>query len=801
MTEAIESTAAASDATPPLQEGTPVPAAGQATPPSTATADVPVQRTDAAGASAAPAAAGDEAQMAAWDLFEDDFANHISGLARDADAAEQTARELLSQGHGIDTAVALRALAAEARQRARDDGVIGSALRGLGIDATAAHLDAVADQMAWNGGFDLVEDVWSGDEGIDHEDPETTARIYATGQFDLLVKDHLTPALATDLPRPPDTLADEPFPLRLQERDLRSAGVLAITLRRQLDEVRRVDPGNLPALRGLALTLRVIEESRRGQPFPANHFARIAVGTDPTPLHTAVRLRQVAGILDKHLPDRRLQRQLLGPHDGLSLAGKLEAMASEINRIADHPVERAKALVAGTFVLVNQDAPNDRSRAEAVSDSPARAQAPAASDSPEATATQFDPDLPLEQALLGSLLNAPNAIEKIENLLGARDFANPEMRVVYEALRALHHSGGLYDVASLPTEAGRLRMAQENHLKLFQALQTSLVPHNLSRRDIQRLLGEINAAAPAESLPFRGVFEPAAQFDLARKVWESGFSRRMASMAVQMDRGTPLVSPSRLVPGRSAWSRATNLEANLEAIEGQLDAISAQLASAVRRTGVDAAGEQAASAVVEASRRWRMPDPLRAVLAPLRHRAERHILHLALHAGHMESIPQAILDLQPEHFGGERHANLWRTIKDLQSRGLPVNWVAVHQQTRAQDFAHQPMPSIKELAKMGAPPEVDHDKVRRSLGMLVSSALARAKADVQNALVALADTSKVPTEAGIAAAKSQVRALRTHATTASTQLEQIGMIGSGTRPPPPRPYPGDSLTRAGGPRA
>ncbi|MFJ5984439.1 DnaB-like helicase N-terminal domain-containing protein [Lentzea sp. NPDC092896] len=822
MTEAIKSTVVM----PPPQDGARDPVDGRPTPDPAATttvpAAVPVPRPGDAGEPAVPVEA-EEAPDAAWDLFGDDFANHVSGLARDADAAERSAREQLSRGHGVDMAVALRALAAEARQRGRDDGVIGSALRGLGIDVTAAHLDAVADQMAAIGKFDLVEVIGPGDETTGDEDLVASARADAVDQFDLLAKNHLTPELATEVPQPPADLADERFPLDLQERDLRTRGLLAITWRRQIDEVRQSDPSNLPVQRALALAVLLIEDRSERGSFPMTQFARTIVGTDSTPLHTGARLRQLAALLDEHLPDRRVQSQVLSAVDGLSPAGKLSAVAREIERIATAPAERAQARVAGAFVTAKQRAVRDRERGGSASAPvvPSQAAAVAAgsyaaaldsatgpteaagTSSPDETSTQFDPDLPMEQALLGSLLNAPAAIGKIEKLLGARDFSNPEMRVVYEALRALNRSGGLYDVVSMPTEAKRLSAAQENHVKLFEALQRSLVPHSLSRRDIQRLVAEINAAAPAASVPFRGVFDPAAQFRLARKVWETGFSRRLAAMAVQMDRGKPLISPERLVPDRSARSArsARNLAATLTTIDGQLDAMSAQLASAVRRSGVDADGQQAASAVIEASRSWRMPDPLRPVLAPLRHRAERHVLHLALHAGHMESIPQAILDLQPEHFGSERHANLWRTIKDVQSRGEPVNWVSVHWETRAPDFAHRPMPSVKELAKLGAPPEVDHGKVRRSLGLVVSSALARAKADVQGALVGLADTSTVPTEAGIAAAQSQVRNLRAQATTAAEQLEQTSAMRASTRPHPPRLHPGEPLTRVGGPRA
>lgn len=97
------------------------------------------------------------------------------------------------------------------------------------------------------------------------------------------------------------------------------------------------------------------------------------------------------------------------------------------------------------------------------------------SPAPAAQPTPYldDPHLLPEHALLGSLLHAPKALDALQDFLGVRDFSTPQTRAVYATLRGLHRTGGLIDVAALPTEAEQLRAANENHVRLFTELRAT----------------------------------------------------------------------------------------------------------------------------------------------------------------------------------------------------------------------------------------------------------------------------------------------------------------------------------------
>jgi hypothetical protein len=384
-----------------------------------------------------------------------------------------------------------------------------------------------------------------------------------------------------------------------------------------------------------------------------------------------------------------------------------------------------------------------------------------------------------EHALLGSLLNTPTALGDLEEFLGARDFSNPDTRAVYTAIRGLHRDGALINVADMSSEARQLEAANENYLKLFTALRADPPPYGRNTiSDIPRLIGEITAAAPAESVPYRGVYDPGAQMRLGRMVLEDSIRRQLNGMGVNMERAKPLVAPAQTLGPQRGERAAQTLVSNLEVIESQVDAMAQRLVAAVKHTGPDAvavAVPRVADETVSqsAAGRIRLPDRLRAITAPLQHRAERHIIHLALHAGRMENIPEAILNLAPEDFSGSRHANTWRTIKDLQARGLPVNYVAVDRESRAGSFAHDPMLTSRVLTKMAEPPEIKPERVARSLRTVVSSALARAKTDSQYGITAVATGTEVPVESALFNVKKNISGLAERAKTAVQQHREI----------------------------
>lgn len=383
----------------------------------------------------------------------------------------------------------------------------------------------------------------------------------------------------------------------------------------------------------------------------------------------------------------------------------------------------------------------------------------------EQTPYRLAPHLLPEHALLGSLLHAPAALDQLEDFLGTRDFATPDTRAVYATLRGLHRAGALFDVAALPTRAEQLHAANENHLRLFQALRAAPPPFTTITIDhVPGLIAQLNAAAPPETLPFRGVYDPRAQLHLGRMVLEASCRRQLRAMGVLLHRAKPLVPPAATSPER-AERAAHALATNLDHIHNQLDQLSARLVRAVSRTDQPAATSQQRP-TTPPPRRRRLPDQLRPISAPLQHRAERHLLHLALHAGRTDLIPPEILNLHPQDFTSTRHANLWRTIKDLQAQGLPVNYVSVFHATRADGFTHHPMPSDRSLTRMAQPPQLDPARISRSLRILVTTALSRAAADTRRALNTLASTA-APVDTLLTEAKTTLDRLATRVTAAT----------------------------------
>jgi len=398
-----------------------------------------------------------------------------------------------------------------------------------------------------------------------------------------------------------------------------------------------------------------------------------------------------------------------------------------------------------------------------------------AAEQPPSTAGEHDPTpyrdqphlLP-EHALLGSLLHTPKALDDLENFLGVRDFSTPHTRAVYATLRGLHRTGALFDVAAMPTPAQQLHAANENQLLLFTELRSGSPRFTtINVPDPTSVIAQLNAAAPLDSLPFRGVYDPAAQLRLGRMVLEDSCRRQLRAMGVLMHRAKPLIPPATTTPQRAERSAQT-LASNLARIHNQLQNMTERLIRAVHQTGPTTTADQQHHPQPN-QRRWRIPERLRVLSAPLQHRAERHILHLALHAGRMDTVPNEILTLTPNDFTNPRHANLWKTITNLQTRGLPVNYVAVFRETRNPGFPHRPMPTDRALTRMAEPPDITPERVARSLRTLVSAALARATHHGNRTISALAADNTQPLNTLLGQATQEINALATRANTAVQQ--------------------------------
>jgi DnaB-like helicase N terminal domain len=382
-----------------------------------------------------------------------------------------------------------------------------------------------------------------------------------------------------------------------------------------------------------------------------------------------------------------------------------------------------------------------------------------------------EPRLLPEYALLGSLLHAPAAVEQLEAFLGVRDFSRPDTRAVYATLRGLHKSGLLFDVATLPTEAERLHAANENQLRLFAALRARPPLYtSIAVADVPEVVGRLNAAAPAAALPYRGVYDSSAQLGLGRMVLEDSCRRQLTAMRVLFRRPTPLVLPTQN-SARRAERTAHAMAANLDQLHVQLGSLAQRLTQAVHRTPQTSVPDQAVRGAAARGANLRLPS------GPLRRRAELHILHLALHAGRMQEIPDELLKLAPEDFSTKEHANLWRTMIDLRQRGLPVNYVSVFREAHAEGFAHGPMLSDRALTRLAEPPSFQPGRIARSLHTVLTAAIARTSRDVRTALNAAAtnpalDAALTQTASRVAELAGRARTVAQQHRLANTHLAQ-----------------------------
>jgi hypothetical protein len=232
-----------------------------------------------------------------------------------------------------------------------------------------------------------------------------------------------------------------------------------------------------------------------------------------------------------------------------------------------------------------------------------------------------------------------------------------------------------------------------------------------------------------------------------------------------MQRTRPLIAPATITPERTQRAAHT-LATNVQQLHSQLDRLADRLARAVTRT---TATSTAAPPPSPPHQPTRTAGPLRPISAALQRRAERHILHLALHTGRASGLPTELQALQPEDFTTTRHANLWRTIQDLHNQGLPINYVSVFHATRAAGFPHSPMPTERSLTRMAQPPETTPDRITRSLRILTTAALTRATKHTQRTLNTLAADTSTPVDTLLNHAKTSLDALATHANTTAGQ--------------------------------
>jgi hypothetical protein len=216
------------------------------------------------------------------------------------------------------------------------------------------------------------------------------------------------------------------------------------------------------------------------------------------------------------------------------------------------------------------------------------------------------------------------------------------------------------------------------------------------------------------------------------------------------------------------------VRSNLLAVADDLEALSERLTRAADRTGpAEISGDAALQLAAQAVARRRPPRP--GLISTIRlHRAERDLIHLALHSGPDGGVLN--LGIEPQDFTHPRHVNTWLAIQRVRQRGEPVNAVSVFYEVRT--LAAGPLLSDRQLMRMAYPPP-NSNRIARSLRAVVNSALSRSAAAGRRALETLAADRTVPAEGVLAQAKEEVVTLAERAKTAGGQhrmitTEQVG---------------------------
>ncbi|WP_309114672.1 hypothetical protein [Saccharothrix sp.] len=695
------------------------------------------------------------------------------------------------RGSAEQTAAALRALTYVADVRTKDP-VLGPALREGRVALLFDRLDDLADRLA-------PRPDWYPDRRTDEQ--TTALRAHAGRLFDSLTPQAVNRAVTDILPLShwPFNRRDA-FPLVFADREIRAPRPLRTALQTRLTTlVQQPEMAQTGVVMAVATVEQVLGAGRASD---AGAQATSVAAVDPRPAYTAARLRQFAATLDTDLDRNRIPRQALGSYgaNGVTLTDHLRTVARNIDTILRQPSEVAGPRATNLFgrdgimpvdnavvevveraVLAQERPPSEP---KPTSGQPDRGVGEAATETQTAPAERIDfgPDLQPEYALLGSLMHAPKGMDNLR-FLRWRDLPDRDTQAIYQTLRGLHGSGSLIDLNDVP-QARRAEAASENHVKLYAALRDKTYTHH-EVTDPAKIVARMNDAAPATALPFDGVYNPAAQTQLGLKVFEESVLRQLSRLEVDIKRDTPLVPLPTVTAGRTEAVLKARLD-NLEVLSTRVERISARLADATRRAGLEVVADtpQSAKAVAEDAKQGRkgVPDRWRRFTSPLQHRAERHILHLALHAGMLDKIPQEVLDLAPEHFTDSRHANMWRAIQDLRQRGGEyVNYAALRLEARKPDFAHKPILSREDLARMAEGPPVKRERIKRSLLLVVNSAIERDTKATRAAVKAVSTDRDLAVGSVVDQVAAEIKSLKAATTTALDRHKQITHAATGTQ--------------------
>jgi hypothetical protein len=376
-----------------------------------------------------------------------------------------------------------------------------------------------------------------------------------------------------------------------------------------------------------------------------------------------------------------------------------------------------------------------------------------------------NPHLLTEHALLGSLIHAPDGLNDMAKFLGGGDFSSRELGAVYLTVRGLVQAGELTEVSTIEDRTEQRWACAGNKMRIYDALvhqrfTTTPVP------DPEGLLAQLADAAPVETVPYRGVYDPSAQMRMARDVLADAIRRKVTAMGVHMQHRERLMGRPWRTAARQEMA-ALSVHSNLVSAQANLDRMTERWARAVDRAGTNI-GAQAAIDVAAAAATARRPARPGPIAAFRLRRVERHLIHLALHTGHHLDG-----DIRPEYFTVPEHRNTWQLLMDIRGRGEPVNRVALYNETLRNPTIGPVMSHEDTFNKMRVAPDTRPHRIANSLRTVVNAALSRAAKDAGAAVTTVATNRAVPVEGLLDFADQRVHALMGRATTASAAHQKI----------------------------
>jgi hypothetical protein len=375
-----------------------------------------------------------------------------------------------------------------------------------------------------------------------------------------------------------------------------------------------------------------------------------------------------------------------------------------------------------------------------------------------------NPHLLTEHALLGSLIHAPDGLNDMAKFLVGDDFSSRELSAVYLTVRGLVQARELTEVSTLEDRTEQRWACAGNKMRVLDALVNQRFT-TTPLADPEGLILQLADAAPAETVPYRGVYDPSAQMRMARDVLADAIRRKVSEMGVRMQRRTPMLRPLSTA-GRQELA-ALSLHSNLESAQVNLDRMTMRWSHAVDRAGTNI-GAQAATEVAAAAATARRPARPGPIAAFRLRRAERHLIHLALHTGHHLDG-----DIRPEYFTVPEHRNTWRLLMEIRDRGEPVNRVSLYNETNRTPDIGPVMSHEDTFNKMRVAPDSRPHRIAGSLRTVVNAALHRAAKDAGAAVSTVATNRAVPVEGLLDFADQRVHALMGRATTASAAHQKI----------------------------